>query len=404
MEEYRLDRHLKLWDSNNKRLTRVLLLSLVLAVSLFIKVLDPFVVNTEKSKPYVEEIKKLQKLKSLDDEKFQFLVQVAKRMQDVRQVISSKPNPWEMEKDKLIQKFHDMNQNPPVNGYSRQDYYKVANKTIYDISDILRKNIIQPLKTINDEAKQRSLGFSRLSAEIEAFTNFNKAWENHYLNKLWFGTLHDKAGTMERLTRDINQHLRNIDDAVKTEMGSIITQRTSIQVKLDNLRRQIEQEQTKLAPIEKALEEVLPQWLRGLVFPNQVIQIMPLGLVCLSCYVLFTGLILTHHYQEYINGKQLNKSLFNEASMSSLWTIIPRGTLGTLQTVAVYMLAFIVMWVMFEQAMSLLLKWLSIDLSQAWIQSADIWTGFRWLSRLIFLGLISYVLMLIWRSGFRYKS
>lgn len=395
MEEYRLERHLKLWDNNNKMITKIVFLSLVLSLSLIVKVLSPFVIESEKKKPYVDAINMFKQEKVLFDEKINFIEQAMKNLVEVGHTISTKP--WEVQKEKLIQRFSEMNASPPIQGYSLQDYKEVANQTIIDISNLLRLEIIQQLKFISNEADARSLELSHLSSEVSSLNGFDKEWESKYIDKIWYKTLHDKSGTMEKLTNDITDRFINIKNIVDDELNIIKQKRMTVVAKLDKLNSQIKQEERMLESIEKELEEILHEWLQGLVSIKQVIQLLPLTLLCVALYVMSAGLVLTRHYQIYADGKALSSSVKSESSMSSVWTLIHRGRFGTILTVMVYVIFFLFAWLLFEKAIELQLAWVDIDPTQAWIETLVFWNSFLWLSRLIFVGLIGYVLMLSWR-------
>lgn len=395
MEEYRLERHLKLWDDNNKMIARVIFLSVVLSLSMIVKVLSPFVSESDKKRPHVETISMLKSEKTGIDEKINFIEQMEGKLVDVGHTISA--NPWGDEKNKLVKRYLEMNESPPTHGYSPEDYQKEGNQTISKIGDLLRVEIIQPLEAINYEANERSLDLSRLSNEVSSLHDYDKEWERQYINVNWYKTRDLKNETMGRLTNDIGERFNNINRVVADELESLKQARVAIVAKLDELNSNIEQEKVELEEIEKALDEILHKWLQGLISIKQVIQLLPLALLCVALYVMFAGLVLTRHYQIYADGKAFSASVKSDASMSSVWTLVPRGRYGTLLTVAVYVLFFLLVWSLLEKAIALLLAWIVIDPTQAWIGSVALWTGYLWLSRLLFLGLIGYVIILSWR-------
>ena len=163
------------------------------------------------------------------------------------------------------------------------------------------------------------------------------------------------------------------------------------------MNKQIAAEEDVLGKLEAELQTILPQWLRGLVTTEQVLQLLPVGLLIAAMYVFYVGLSLTRHFSIYADGKEFEKSVKADPVMSSVWTLIPRGRGGTVLTVAAYILFFIVAWLLLEKAVMLLQQWLSIDASRAWIGEQNIWQGFLWLSRLAFLSLIVYVGSMPWR-------
>ena len=120
-------------------------------------------------------------------------------------------------------------------------------------------------------------------------------------------------------------------------------------------------------------------------------------LVAAATYVLVIGINLTRHFRRYIVGKQFAETLCGDPAMSSTWTLIPRGRLGTALTTAAYTLFFLASWWLFEWSIDLLQAWLAIDSSQAWIGAHAVWDGFRWFGRAVFAGLVASAWVLPWR-------
>ena len=395
MEEYRLERHLKLWEVNNKMIARVVFLTVVLSLSLIVKVLSPFVIESAQKRPHVETIDRLEVGKKVIDQKIVLIKQMEEELKGVGLVISEKP--WEAEKRKLIANYREMNSYSSSRNYSPDDYQKEGNQTISTIGEMLRGQIIQPLVAITDKAESSSLGLSRLSDVVGELDNFDKQWKRQYIDVNWYETINSKNETMRVLTRDIGERFDQISGVVSAGLENLKQARVKVDGELVELNNQIQQEKGALESIEKALEEILPKWLHGLVAIHQVIQLLPQALLCVALYVMFTGSALTRHFQIYAEGKAFSATLKSEPAMSTVWTLVPRGRYGTVLTVAAYVLFFMFAWALFEKALSLLLEWIAIDPFQAWIAVESPWLAFLWLGRLVFLGLIGYVVALSWR-------
>jgi hypothetical protein len=86
--------------------------------------------------------------------------------------------------------------------------------------------------------------------------------------------------------------------------------------------------------------------------------------------------------------------------MSTTWTLIYRGLLGSLVTIAAYTSFIIFTWILFEESMTLLSDWLSIDPSRAWLSTIEFWLAFLWLSRACFVVLLIYIFMSLKRILF----
>ena len=223
-------------------------------------------------------------------------------------------------------------------------------------------------------------------------------WQREYIGKNWYATINLKELTMSQLSRELNQHLDRFARFVRQELTAVKRARQAVNQKLESLSAQIDTEGSKLEDIEKELQSILPEWIRGLIDTYQVIQLLPIVLLVAAAYVFVVGINLTRHYRSYITGKNFEEDITNDPAMSSTWTLIPRGSLGTVYTLVTYTLFFLVVWVLFEKSMDLLLAWLAIDSSRAWIGAPGLWEGFLWISRLVFLALIVYVCTMPWRE------
>ena len=402
MEEYRLERHFKLWEDNNTLIGRVAFLSVALAVALVVKVLTPFVLHSEEKSPALQRIDALEQEIDLQAQKLRSIKRTEAALANVNRLIEQQP--WQKEKQRLIERYQGMR-----TGFDRDSYQAEADGTIRRIADKLREQVVYPLREsagLPTRDQRRSVptrptgnGHGRLANEIESLGTFIDGWQSEYTGKPWYRTTSRKEMTMADLSQDLTDELATFSRVVKQELAQAERDREQVQAELSTLGGQIGEEASKLDDIEKELESILPQWMRGLVETRQVIQLLPLFLLCAGVYVFFLGVTLTSHFSQYVTGKRVSTSVTGDAAMSSTWTLIDRGRLGTAQTLVAYSIFFVFSWALLEESLDLLEAWLQIDPSQAWVSSPELWAGFRWLSRLVFTGLIVYVCSSPWRRA-----
>jgi hypothetical protein len=410
MNEFSLERHYKLWEQNNTLIKRVVFLSLVLAIALLVKVLTPFVAHSGEKSPTLERIEALETRQASENDKLRTIKRTESVLKDVNRFIASQP--WQREKEQLIDRYQGMR-----SGHDRESYQAEADQAIRNIAGMLRENVLSPLRESAGvrEAGERRLARpglrdvrganpERLEAEIESLNGFIEGWQAEYTGKRWYETISMKEMAMSDLSRDLNRQLDSFSRIVRQELAAVEQARNEVQEELKTLASEIGEEAARLDEIEKELESILPQWMRGLVETRQVIQLLPALLLGAAAYVLVIGVTLTNHFRHYVLGKQLEQTVTGDPAMSSTWTLIPRGRLGTAQTVAAYTLFFLASWWMFEWSLDLLQAWLAIDDSQAWIASASLWNSFRWLSRLVFAGLIACAWLIPWRAERELKA
>lgn len=397
MKEFVLARHFTLWEENNTRIRRVVFLSLVLSVALVVKVLDPFVENSEKKAPALQNIESLTDEKSVVAAKLTALERVEHVLKDVNEFIDNQP--WQREKRDLIARYREMR-----TGFDRDSYQAEADATIENIANMLRESVVLPLRQGADIVDVQGGDLQQLDSEIESLDGFIADWQDEYTGQRWYDTIERKDRTMVDLSDSLNERLEEFSVFVTKELDAVKQARLQVDERLDELAGELAAESDRLKLIEKELEAILPKWLHGLVEIHQVIQLFPLLLLGAALYVLGTGVTLTRHYQRYADGKQLGTELTSEPAMSSTWTLIPRGRLGTPQTCLAYSLFFLVSWFLLEESITLLQAWLAIDASAAWVPSQALWDGFRWLSRLVFVGLIISVWYLPFHADRRHQA
>lgn len=374
MNEFYIQRHFKLWEDNNKLLNRIVFLTVVISLSLVIKVLDPFVDLSEEKNPIFEAVASLNQEKEIVNQKLLLIEQTAKVLEGVNAYISNKP--WQKEKQDLIKRYQTMRE-----GYTREQYQQTADNTINTITEGLHDNVLSPLQQSVESLADESARPQQLIQEINSLNQFIDDWKKNYTGKNWYRTIGRKDETMYRLTEDINQRLRQFSRVIKNELNVIEQKKTVVDKELGKLNAKIDAESDKLKELDKQLQKILPEWLRGFIKIEQVIQLLPAALLFAVTFVIFLGLSLTRHYRIYIDNQKIGSEITRDPGMSSVWTLIFRGFTGTLLTVAAYSLFIVFNWLIFERTMALFLDWLIIDPSHAWLSSLAFWEAFVWIGR-----------------------
>ncbi|MCK4674943.1 MAG: hypothetical protein KAT61_03440 [Gammaproteobacteria bacterium] len=390
MNEFYLQRHFKLWEDNNKLLNRIVFLTVVLSLALVIKVLIPFVDFSEDKKPVIQAIETLNVEKETTDKKIETIRETKKVLVGVNEFISRKP--WQDEKRDLIKRYKDMRDSPPAEGYPRKRYQQEADNTINKIAGVLHKNIFTPLQQSTDGMGTDSANPDVLTREVKSLDQFIIDWKKEYINKNWYRTIGRKDTTMHELTASLNLKLNSFSNVVKSELVAVNRAKFKLDSELKVLNKKIVTEADKLKVLDDELQKILPEWLRGLVKIEQVIQLLPVALFGAAVFVLALGMSLTRHYNVYTSGNELTKHITADPGMSTTWTLIYRGSLGSLLTIAAYTLFVLFAWLLFEKSMLLLLEWLAIDPSGAWVSSHEFWVAFLWLCRAGFVLLLAYIL------------
>ncbi len=370
MNEFYTQRHFKLWEDNNRLLNRVVFLTVVISLTLVIKVLAPFVSFSEEKIPVHQAVESLNQEKAIVAEKLAYIEKTAGVLKEVNGFIARES--WQKKKRELIQRFQRMR-----NGYSKEQYQQEADATIKQIAEELHKQVISPLQQSIDTIENKSARPEKLMRKITSLSDFIEDWQKEFIGRNWYQTINRKDRTMYELTAQLDDRLRELSWTVKSELKSIKQQRKKVDKELSLLSKKIAAEAQKLQELDDKLQKVLPEWLRGFINIEQVIQLLPAVLLSAAILIVILGLGLTRHYKIYIKNQNIGMDITTEPGMSSIWTLIYRGGTGTLLTIAAYTLFIVFSWVLYERAMQLLLNWLMIDPAPAWISSITFWESLR---------------------------
>lgn len=397
VEKFQLDRHFRLWEEGNKSLNRTTFVTLAMSIALIVKVLVPFVDDSGNKKPVLEKIATLTVARDAASEKIHIIDKTAATLKSVKASIAAQP--WQREKSALIERYRRMNSFSSGRGTpSRRDYQTEADQTIHRIARMVRSDVVAPLRQ-SVEVPDHAAELGGLRDQVTGLDQFINGWEGRYVGKQWYNTLDRKEMTMRDLGDDLNHKLNDFSKVIAKELRDVERARTAAEQQLQTLNATIVAEENKLKDIDKELQSILPSWLRGLVTAEQIIQVLPFFLTAVALYVSFVGLRLTRHYQIFAKGSGLEPAITLDPDMSSSWTLIARGRYGTPLTLAMYAAFYLLIWVMLEKSMSLLLEWISIVPSHAWVESPQFWHIYQWGSRIVLIAVLAYVCTEPWRSG-----
>ena len=92
----------------------------------------------------------------------------------------------------------------------------------------------------------------------------------------------------------------------------------------------------------------MPQWVKGMITVEQMVQIYPLITLGVALYIFTLGLALTGHYRIIASDMKWSSEESSDPTYSSVWTLTFRGVFGTALTLAIYLTTFACLWFFFE--------------------------------------------------------
>ena len=226
MEAYRLDRHFKLWEENNKLLKRVVFVTLVISIALIVKVLNPFVAFSGDKKPVLQRIDVLKSERAAVNERLLTIEKTEQALTGINRYISSQP--WRKEKEDLIERYRNLRVSPPPEGIDPGRYQQEADDTISRIGRELHEKIIEPLQLSTQVTRERRSDLDRLNAEIESLSRFIGEWQDEHKGVNWYRTLDMKEMMVMGLTKDLTARLNDFTRFVKQEQDIVKQAKQSV--------------------------------------------------------------------------------------------------------------------------------------------------------------------------------
>ncbi len=145
-----------------------------------------------------------------------------------------------------------------------------------------------------------------------------------------------------------------MSSAVKEESEAKILE---VETDLKEHRQDFEALEERTQELSDTLDSILPEWIRGMVTPEEMILLHPTVLLCLLALLGLKAHLIRRSFLR-VRGKIYPDGAYHrDPALSSLWTITCRGRFGTLRTVVVLIAGSTSLWWIFEIASTRSLEW-----------------------------------------------
>ncbi|MFT5276603.1 MAG: hypothetical protein ACI8VI_000231 [Granulosicoccus sp.] len=278
-KDFRLSRHSQLWEDKNKAIKRTAVAGLFFAAFVLINVLQPHSKQQELSAPIRAGIEK--EIKNLGDDKVETdsalasLKDLQGKLDLFKQALQD--NPGEDQKNKLIQTFRELN---AKDEFDKKLFQEKADKTILAIEN----EVLQLLAPVKELLTAKPALIKRLSYVKKALDDLSMSlsqWKKSKIGKVWYSTIAGKERAILQLNQDlqrvfadvpqeVEQALVQLNDAIKVNEKSLTVERAK-------LEQQGVQKQSALKDLNAKMQQIMPEWLRGLIKVEQMVQIYPLS-------------------------------------------------------------------------------------------------------------------------------
>jgi len=377
--DFRFQRHLELWKEQNKQIKRVVIATLIFGFLVLIRVLIPFHDETENS------LKIIHNLNAEKDSLTQ-INSIYRNLGDSLKIVQQKiqSEPWEAEKENLIQKFARINREG-----LQVDAQKVADSTIMKIVAIVQTNILNPLFNALAIIDRRNFDLPELQSQIEEFSQFIKQWEKDHVGVRWFGTISEKNREIFELTQQLNLRARNLAGVLRQKERSLKQEIQTRNETITTISQKVNQVKTDL---QKILQDLLPKWLQGIINVEQMIQLYPIFLLILILYSAWIVFTLSRHYHYVLTQMMTTAQEKMDLALSSIWTITQKAKRDIILTKVTYILYIIIIWYFFEYGISIDSHWLKIAASGVPIYNYQILLVITWFSRVVFAAMLIFII------------
>ncbi|NOZ62129.1 MAG: hypothetical protein GXO74_10645 [Calditrichaeota bacterium] len=389
VDNFRFQRHLKLWEDQNKQIKRTIFFSLIVGILLLIDVLTPLTKLTGRTDEVEAELQQMRSNQEMLQQTTTQLQKLNEKFNQVQEVIARKP--WEIEKNKLIRRFRLMRENPDLEA-NYPAYSDTANQTIRRIAKIVKNEILQPLKSALSEAPKNQFETEELQVQLSTIEKTVQQWEENHLRDNWYITLEGKGETVQELDRYLNQQMQHFRQTLVEKQVALKTKQQETSQQMKEMATGISEKEKWLADLNQKMQEILPGWARGLFDVEDVVQLFPPALIVLTIYIIGLGVSLTRHFLFIAKEMGLKKSDRADPAVSSWWTMVNKGKLGTFLTVGTYVGIILILWLFSEWGYVLFQRWLATTDIRSFLTMALDNLIFPWFSRLIYVLLIFVIL------------
>ncbi len=384
-KEFRLQRHMKMWEEQSRFVKRLIIAGLLFSILIPIKVLNPFVQTFEDSSLVEKRIVELRQEQQETAELNESLVRLQTVLGEVQKTIEAQP--WMEKKDKLIETLSNIRQRSDHGG-SWPEYQEAADSTIRRINGQVQELIIQPLEGVFQQNAETREAMAELSRGLKTLQNEMDRWEQNHVGIRWYETFFMKDREMRELTNSLQHRLNGISTITRSELSRVQTQQqklAQVNIKYD---QDIRSREDELVGLNDELQKLLPEWLRGYLHVEQMIQLFPLLILGLAIYITYTALTLSSHYEHIVGSVGLPEKYRTDPLTSSVWTLTYRGLAGTIATMITYLFVTLALWYFFEWGNNLLERWLTVDSDVGWVQYFGGTLTIQWVGRLLFLAVL----------------
>jgi len=274
-----------------------------------------------------------------------------------------------------------------------------ADDKVRRIFQRVNEDFLQPLERLLREDPEAARLLPAMPSMLARTRSDMDQWVRQHLgNRAWYETIQQKDQELSELTGFLRQRQEAFIGLVREQQKTLEPKKSMLADRQQQVLVQAAGIGRALEDLNRKMQELLPDWLRGLVSPEEMLQLYPLVLHGLIALIGFKVGLVRHHYLVVREGQRLQGLALHDAAVSSLWTLVYRGVPGTVATGAVYLGGIALLWWLFEHGSGLTAAWLAGHPSTAWAATKSWLPVVRWLGRVAFAAALVGVAMMLVRD------
>ncbi len=260
-----------------------------------------------------------------------------------------------------------------------------ADATVNQIAELVENKVVEPLERLIGDSEQTQLA-QALVPIVQRLKDGMADWTRALLaDSEWYRTVERKDSVVRDLHKELDRYQRDfgrVSTAERERLEQSIAERRRL---LRDLQAEIQALEKTTEHLAEVLDTTLPGWIRGLVTPEQMIQLFPPALVLLVSVLVFKAATARRHFVTVRDHLYPDAAYRRDAALSSTWTLVYRGMTGTMTTAVVFVgCAVLLLW-FFDRGTDAALTWLANHPGAGWEDTGP------WLQRLRPVGWILFV-------------
>jgi len=206
-----------------------------------------------------------------------------------------------------------------------------ATEIVETIEQQSREQVEAPVEAVLRESPQlRARAPTLLATTQQLEVELGKWSVRRRDDSSWYATIagkDDAFGELSHLVADWSDHIRG-------ELGPARDHSLADHAQAQEQVRATKEEQKALRErqleLEASLQNLLPEWIRGFVTSAELVHYLPFALTLLAAAIAVLTWLVRHHHRECRGELFADPAAWRDPAVTSCWTLVDRGTLGTL--------------------------------------------------------------------------